>query len=157
MQPTDKPSEIASTLDSQASRTVTIILHNKTDLDLYLNSTNLNCSYGQFRENNYPYGFIAAGSTGRFICESNGFASGAAGRVNYNIGDSSFNRGTVDSQSWIYITWDNPYAGINSWDVDWFDYQGNGQHKNSHRFKVTLNNTPHSQNDMVVEYTFEHI
>lgn len=52
---------------------------------------------------------VAAGATVSFQSESLGLATGTQGHVVYEVLDN--NDGALQITSWVYITWDNPFAG----------------------------------------------
>lgn len=61
--------------------------------------------------------------------------------------DDAYDLQNETGKSWIYVAWDNPYDGANSWGYDWFDYQApDGKHQVG-RFKMTLDNSPGAHDD----------
>ncbi len=83
-----------------AARSISIVLHNHTDQDLTLTSSDL--PHGAWTQK--PPDNIDADADGSWESESDGIATGTQGSAVYAIG------GDGDS---VLISWDNPFAGTN--------------------------------------------
>jgi len=87
----------------QAARSVTITLSNRTGYTL--SRANWVVDHGIW--STLPPETIANHTTVTWATESNGFLTGTEGHIYYWIGDTN---------QWVYLHWDNPYVGSNSYD-----------------------------------------
>lgn len=88
-----------------AARSISIVLHNTTDQDLTLTSSDL--PHGTWT--NQPPDNIGPQADASWESESDGVATGTQGSVVYSIG------GSGDS---VLIGWDNPFAGTNKFSIN---------------------------------------
>ena len=87
-----------------SARSTTVKLQNTTDFTLTL--INAELDHGIWSQNQYPPRTIGPKSEGSWMSESDGFMTGTEGSVTYQLSDSKGN---------VYIEWDNPYIGSNSY------------------------------------------
>lgn len=87
-----------------SARSTTVTLQNTTSDTLTL--TNAHLDGGIWSQNQYPPATISGDSKGTWMSESDGFMTGTQGSVTYQL---------PESQGSIYIEWDNPYVGGNSY------------------------------------------
>ena len=88
-----------------ASRSTLIKIQNNTNATLTRTSASL--SAGEWTENMYPPDTISANGTATFQAESDGFATGDQGSVNYQVG----------SAGQLQINFDDPFSGSNGYSV----------------------------------------
>lgn len=89
---------------NDAARSVTVNFTNSSSSDLYLSSANL--KGGIWTTNLYPPQTIPKGTSATWASESNGFATGTEGSVEYFA---------FPAQGKVTVSWDNPYSGSNSY------------------------------------------
>jgi len=99
-----------------SARECTVYLINNTVYDLTLDSNNEYVDHGYFTEN--PPTTIPAGTTGHWKSNSDGFMTGTEGHVGYFINDDEWNDANDTPKNWVYVHWDDPYAGHNSYSTD---------------------------------------
>lgn len=105
-----------------AARSTSIVLHNNTDQDLTLTSSDL--PHGTWTRQ--PPDNIGGTADGSWESESDGIATGTEGTVVFAIG------GNGDS---VLISWDNPFAGTNKYKFNlspgWALYQAGWEGDNA--------------------------
>jgi hypothetical protein len=93
-----------------AVRSFNITFQNSSGWPLQLTTQYLD--HGEWSDNLIAPNTVAAGATITFQSESDGVMTGTQGHVVYQVMDNS--DGAFDITTWVYITWNNPYAGTTS-------------------------------------------
>ncbi|WP_071767997.1 hypothetical protein [Burkholderia ubonensis] len=126
-----------------ASRSTTVILENKTDFQLTLDSDNVYLDHGEWTKGMNPPATIVGQCQGAWENESDGLLTGDQGHVRYTITDGETDSGG-QNKNWVQINWDNPYGGDNSYDQSVSDKS---------KYTITRNSNTGSGNNATVKFS----